>query len=97
VVLLARTTPLEDCAKPTDGMTLFYTNLDRKYVEVREIRKMGRHAVNSNQTFYDNLPVPVTDRIGEEGKGFRYILDSLNPERILNAAECIGMGRRALE
>jgi len=97
VVLLARTTPLEDCVKPTDGMTLFYTNLDRKYAEIREIRKMGRHAVNSNQVFYDNMPVPVTDRIGEEGKGFRYILDSLNPERILNAAECIGMGRRALE
>jgi acyl-CoA dehydrogenase len=97
VVLLARTTPLEDCVKPTDGMTLFYTNLDRKYAEVREIRKMGRHAVNSNQVFYDNMPVPEGDRIGEEGKGFRYILDSLNPERILNAAECIGMGRRALE
>jgi acyl-CoA dehydrogenase len=97
VVLLARTTPLEDCVKPTDGMTLFYTNLDRKYAEIREIRKMGRHAVNSNQVFYDNMPVPMSDRIGEEGKGFRYILDSLNPERILNAAECIGMGRRALE
>jgi acyl-CoA dehydrogenase len=97
VVLLARTTPREDCAKPTDGLTLFYTDLDRAHVEIREIRKMGRHAVNSNQVFYDNLPVPAFDRIGEEGKGFRYILDSLNPERILNAAEVIGMGRRALE
>ena len=97
VVLLARTTPIEACAKPTDGLTLFYADLDRDAVEIREIPKMGRHAVNSNQTFYDNLIVPVDRRIGEEGKGFRYILDSLNSERILNAAEVIGMGRRALE
>jgi acyl-CoA dehydrogenase len=97
IVLLARTTPIEECAKPTDGLTLFYADLDRSAVEIREIPKMGRHAVNSNQTFYDNLIVPVDRRIGEEGKGFRYILDSLNPERILNAAEVIGMGRRALE
>jgi len=97
VVLLARTTPVEACAKPTDGLSLFYADLDRSAVEVREIPKMGRHAVNSNQTFYDNLIVPVGRRIGEEGKGFRYILDSLNSERILNAAEVIGMGRRALE
>jgi acyl-CoA dehydrogenase len=65
-------------------------------VKVTEIPKMGRHAVNSNQTFYDNLIVPFEHRIGEEGKGFRYILDSLNPERVLNAAEVVGMGRRAL-
>ena len=97
VVLLARTTPIDQCARPTDGLTLFYADLDRSAVEVREIQKMGRHAVNSNQTFYDNLIVPVGRRIGEEGKGFRYILDSLNSERILNAAEVIGMGRRALE
>jgi acyl-CoA dehydrogenase len=97
VVLLARTTPIEECAKPTDGLTLFYTDLDRSAVEIREIRKMGRHAVNSNQVFYDNMVVPVSSRIGEEGKGFRYILDSLNSERILNAAEAIGIGRRALE
>ena len=97
VVLLTRTTPIEDCAKPTDGLTLFYADLDRSQVEIREIPKMGRHAVNSNQVFYDNLIVPVENRIGEEGRGFRYILDSLNPERILNAAEVIGMGRRALE
>ena len=97
VVLLARTTPIEDCVKPTDGLSLFYADLDRTAVEIREIPKMGRHAVNSNQTFYDNLIVPVDRRIGEEGRGFRYILDSLNSERILNAAEVIGMGRRALE
>ena len=97
VVLLARTTPIEDCVKPTDGLSLFYADLDRSAVEIREIPKMGRHAVNSNHTFYDNLIVPVDRRIGEEGRGFRYILDSLNSERILNAAEVIGMGRRALE
>jgi acyl-CoA dehydrogenase len=97
VVLLARTTPIEECAKPTDGLSLFYADIDRSRVEIREIPKMGRHAVNSNQTFYDNFEIPVECRIGEEGKGFRYILDSLNPERILNAAEVVGMGRRALE
>jgi acyl-CoA dehydrogenase len=97
VVLLARTTPIEACAKPTDGLSLFYADLDRSAVEIREIPKMGRHAVNSNQVFYDNMRVPASCRIGEEGRGFRYILDSLNSERILNAAEVIGMGRRALE
>lgn len=97
IVLLARTTPIEQCAKPTDGLSLFYTDLDRANVEVREIPKMGRHAVNSNQTFFDGLVVPIEHRIGEEGKGFRYILDCLNPERILIAAEVVGMGRRALE
>jgi acyl-CoA dehydrogenase len=97
VVLLTRTTPIEECAKPTDGLTLFFADMDPAAVKITEIPKMGRHAVNSNQTFYDGLEVPLTDRIGEEGKGFRYILDSLNPERILNAAEVIGMGRRALD
>jgi acyl-CoA dehydrogenase len=96
VVLLARTTPIEECAKPTDGLTLFFADMDPATVTVTEIPKMGRHAVNSNQTFYDGLIVPVEHRIGEEGKGFRYILDSLNPERILNAAEILGIGRRAL-
>jgi acyl-CoA dehydrogenase len=96
IVLLARTTPLEQCARPTEGLSLFYTDLDRRYVQVHEIRKMGRAAVDSNSTFYDGLPVPLEDRIGEEGKGFRYLLDSLNPERILTAAEAVGIGRRAL-
>ncbi len=97
IVLLARTTPLEACARPTDGLTLFFADMDPKAVTVTEIPKMGRNAVNSNQTFIDGLEIPVEHRIGEEGKGFRYILDSLNPERILNAAEVIGMGRRALD
>ena len=94
VVLLARTTPIEDCAKPTDGLSLFFADMEG--VKVTEIPKMGRHAVNSNQTFYDKLVVPLEHRIGEEGQGFRYIMDSLNPERILNAAEVLGIGRRAL-
>jgi len=96
IMLLARTTPIEECQRPTDGLSLFYTDLDRRYVEIREIHKMGRAAVDSNALFIDDLPVPVEDRIGAEGMGFRYILDSLNPERILNAAEAIGIGRRAL-
>jgi acyl-CoA dehydrogenase len=96
IVLIARTTPVEQCARPTEGLTLFYTDLDRRYVEVREIRKMGRAAVDSNTVFIDGLPIPAEDRIGEEGRGFRYILDSLNPERILTAAEAVGIGRRAL-
>jgi acyl-CoA dehydrogenase len=97
VLLLARTTPLDKITKPTDGLSLFYTPFDRKYVEVREIDKMGRAAVDSNQVFFDGLPVPVTDRIGDEGKGFQYILHGMNPERILIAAEAVGLGRAALQ
>lgn len=96
IMLLARTTPKEECKRPTDGLSIFYTDLDRTKIEVREIHKMGRAAVDSNALFIDGLEIPVEDRIGEEGKGFYYILDSLNPERILNAAETIGIGRRAL-
>jgi acyl-CoA dehydrogenase len=96
IVLIARTTPIEQCRKPIDGLSLFYADLDRSHVEIRLIHKMGRHAVDSNALFIDGLSIPVEDRIGEEGKGFRYLLDSLNPERILNAAAAIGIGRRAL-
>ena len=96
ILLLARTIPIEECKKNTDGLTLFYTQLDRKKIEVKEISKMGRAAVDSNQIFIDNLEVPDFDRIGEEGKGFKYILDSLNPERILIAAEALGIGKNAL-
>jgi acyl-CoA dehydrogenase len=79
------------------GLTLFYTDFDRKYVEVREIEKLGRKAVDSNQVFFDGLPVPVEDRLGEEGKGFEYILHGMNPERILIASESVGLGRCALK
>jgi acyl-CoA dehydrogenase len=96
ILLLTRTTPLEECAKPTDGMTVFYTDLDRSHVKVTVIPKMGRKAVDSNSTFIDELFVPEEDRIGEEGKGFRYLLDSLNPERVLVASEAIGIGQDAL-
>jgi acyl-CoA dehydrogenase len=96
ILLLTRTTPREEVERKTDGMTLFFTDLNRDHIEVREIEKMGRAAVDSNATFYRDLPVPVEDRIGEEGEGFRLLLDSLNPERILVGAECVGLGRRAL-
>jgi acyl-CoA dehydrogenase len=79
------------------GLTLFYTDFDRRYVEVREIDKMGRKAVDSNQVFFDGLPVPEEDRIGAEGKGFEYILHGMNPERILIAAESVGLGRCAVK
>jgi acyl-CoA dehydrogenase len=88
ILLLARTTPMED-AKGTQGLSLFYTDMDRSKVEVREIDKMGRKAVDSNQVFIDGLRIPVEDRIGEEGQGFSYILHGLNPERILIALSLI--------
>jgi acyl-CoA dehydrogenase len=96
MLILARTTPLDQVARRTEGLSLFYTDLDRRYIDVREIPKMGRRAVDSNELFIDALPVPVADRIGEEGKGFEYILHGMNPERILIGAEGIGLGRAAL-
>ena len=96
IMLLTRTTKLEDCKKPTDGITIFYTDLDRSKIDVHRIPKMGRKAVDSNSIFIDGLFVPDSDRIGEEGKGFSYILHSLNPERVLIASEAIGIGQDAL-
>ena len=96
VLLLTRTTPLAESAKRTDGMTLFLADMDHRHVTIKPIRKMGRHAVASNDVFFDDLPVSVEDRIGEEGKGFKYLLDGLNPERILVAFEAIGVGQAAL-
>ncbi len=97
VLLLARTTALEDVKRKTDGLSLFYTNLDRSKVEVREIPKMGRHAVDSNMLFIEGLEIPEEDRIGPEGQGFRSILHGMNPERVLVAAEAVGIGRAALK
>lgn len=97
ILILARTTPKAECKRPTDGISLFFTDLDRSKIEVRRIHKMGRNAVDSNAVFIDNLFVSEEDRIGEEGKGFYYILDSLNPERILVASEAVGLGRNALD
>ncbi|HEX7913739.1 MAG TPA: acyl-CoA dehydrogenase family protein [Paraburkholderia sp.] len=96
IMLLARTTPAEDATATTHGLSLFYTDLDRNKVEVREIEKLGRKAVDSNQLFIDGLEIPAEDRIGEEGRGFEYVLHSLNPERILVAAEATGLGKAAL-
>jgi len=96
ILLLTRTTRLEDCKKPTDGMTIFYTDVDRSKIEIKRIPKMGRKAVDSNATFIDGLFVPESDRIGEEGKGFSYLLHSLNPERVLIAFEAIAIGQDAL-
>ncbi len=96
VLLLARTTARDRVKKKTDGLSLFYTDLKREFLEIREIHKMGRRAVDSNAVFYDGMPVAAEDRIGEEGKGFYYILHGLNPERILLAAEAVGLGRAAL-
>ena len=97
ILLLARTKPLGETEKPIDGLSLFYTDLDRRYAEIREIDKMGRKCVDSNQVFFDGMPIPREDLIGEEGKGFRYLLHGLNAERILISASMVGLGRCALD
>ena len=97
VLLIARTRDEAETEKPIDGLSLFYTDLDRNHVEIRPIEKMGRKCVDSNQVFIDGLPVPKEDLIGEEGKGFRYLLHGLNAERILIAASMVGLGRCALK
>jgi acyl-CoA dehydrogenase len=96
VLILARTTPVAEVKRKTEGLTLFYTDIDRSRVVIRAIDKMGRHAVDSNEMFFDTMPVPVADRIGAEGEGFRAILHGMNPERVLIAAEAVGIGRAAL-
>jgi acyl-CoA dehydrogenase len=96
ILLLTRTTRFEDSPKKTQGMTLFMTDLDRDHVDIRPIKKMGRNAVSSNELFIDELRVPAAHRVGEEGRGFTYLLDGLNPERMLVAAEALGLGRAAL-
>ena len=96
VLLLARTTPLEEVSKPTHGLSLFYTDLDRTKVSIRTIDKMGRKCVDSNELFIEGLEIPFEDRIGEEGRGFEYILHGMNPERVLIAAEAVGLGHLAI-
>jgi len=95
ILLLARTTPVDAC-QGTEGLSLFYTDLDRDKIAVHEIEKMGRQCVDTNQLFIDGLRIPQADRIGEQGRGFEYILHGMNPERILIAAEAVGLGRAAL-
>src|SRR3982074_561050 len=96
ILLLARTTPLDEVKNPTHGLSLFYTDFDRKRIAVHEIEKMGRKAVDSNQLFIEDFEIAVEDRLGEEGRGFEYILHGMNPERILISAEAVGLGKVAL-
>jgi acyl-CoA dehydrogenase len=96
ILLLARTTPLEEVRSPTHGLSLFYTDFDRNKIKVHEIEKMGRKMVDSNELFFEDFEIPMEDRIGEEGRGFEYILEGMNPERILIAAEAVGLGKLAL-
>ena len=97
ILLLARTTPLEEVKNPTHGLSLLYADFDRERVKVHEIEKMGRKAIDSNELFFADFEIPVEDRIGEEGRGFEYILHGMNPERVLIAAEAVGLGKLALD
>lgn len=96
ILLLARTTPLEEVKKPTQGLSLFYTDMDRARIQIREIEKMGRKTVDSNELFFEDFEIPIEDRIGVEGSGFEYILHGMNPERVLIGAEAVGLGSLAL-
>src|ERR1700752_212948 len=96
ILLLARTTPLEEVKSPTHGLSLFYTDFDRSRIAVHEIEKMGRKAVDSNELFFEDFEIPLEDRLGEEGRGFEYILHGMNPERILVSGEAVGLGHLAL-
>ncbi|MEO3862680.1 acyl-CoA dehydrogenase family protein [Acrocarpospora sp. B8E8] len=97
ILLLTRTREPDPGKSKADGLTLFFTDLDRDHIRVNEIEKVGRAAVDSNELFIDDLRVPDRDMVGEEGKGFKLLLDGLNPERLLVASEAIGIGRKALE
>jgi acyl-CoA dehydrogenase len=97
VLILARTTPREEVARPTEGLSLFYCDFDRTAIDAKPIPKMGRKAVECNMLFIEDLKVPAARLIGEEGKGFKYLLSGLNPERVLFAVEATGLGRAALD
>ena len=96
ILLIARTTPKEQTAKPMQGLSLFYTDFNRERIDAKPIPKMGRKAVECNMLFIEDLEIPADDLIGEEGKGFQYLLSGLNPERVLFAVESVGIGRAAL-
>jgi len=96
ILIIARTTPKDQVAKPHQGLSLFYTDLNRDHIDAKPIPKMGRKAVECNTLFIDNLHVSADDLVGEEGKGFQYLLHGLNPERVLFAVEAVGLGRAAL-
>ncbi|HVV32794.1 MAG TPA: acyl-CoA dehydrogenase family protein [Vitreimonas sp.] len=97
MLIIARTTPKDQAKRPTDGLSLFYVDFDRSKIEAQPIPKMGRKAVECNTLFIDGLEVPKEALIGEEGAGFKILLTGLNPERVLFAAEAIGLGRAALK
>ncbi len=97
MLIIARTTPIEETRRPIDGLSLFFAKIDRRHMQIRPIPKHGLNAIASCELFIEDLPVPVEDRIGAEGQGFRCLLDSINPERIMVAAEAIGVGRAALD
>ena len=96
ILLLARTTPIEETKRPIDGLSLFFTRIDRTYLDIRHIPKHAGESIGSNTVIIENFRVPAEDLIGEEGKGFRYLIDSINPERILMATATVGLGRIAL-
>ena len=97
ILIIARTTPKDQCAKPYLGLSLFYTDFNRAKIEAKPIPKMGRKAVECNMLFFDGLEIPKEDLIGEEGNGFKYLIQGLNPERVLFAVESVGLGQAALE
>jgi alkylation response protein AidB-like acyl-CoA dehydrogenase len=96
ILILARTTPLENLKKPSQGLSLFYTNLDRSKVQITEIPKLGRSAVDTNALFFEDWKVPASDMVGKEGDGFKMIMHGMNAERILVGAEALGIGYAAL-
>ena len=96
ILILVRTTALDEVEKPSQGLTLFYTDLDRTQVSVTEIPKMGRAAVDTNSLYFDGWRVPAADRIGEEGDGFKLIMHGMNAERILLSGEAVGLGFAAI-
>ena len=96
MLIIARTTPRDQVRRPTEGLSLFYTDFDRTKIHATPIPKMGRKAVESNAVFIDDLRVPAEDLVGDEGRGFYYLLEGLNPERVLIGAEAVGLGRAAL-
>jgi acyl-CoA dehydrogenase len=96
-LVLARTSAIGETERPIDGLSVFVVDLDRNYVDIRPISKMGRNAVASCEVVFDDLPIPLENLVGEEGRGFYHLLDGLNPERVLVAAEAVGLGRAALD
>jgi acyl-CoA dehydrogenase len=97
ILIIARTTPKEKASKPYLGLSLFYTDMDRTRIEAKPIPKMGRKAIECNMLYFDGVEIPKEDLIGEEGHGFKYLMQGLNPERVLFAVEAIGLWFCALE